>query len=148
LEQSEKINDEFDANLDGVRDNKLTNINIHPVENPYGRKTDDSNAGGVVHPLHSQLVAKLEKSSTTEDVVKAIKRAQNYHDMHDIREIAHFLLEEVGEYFFANTLCMPLYAYHHPLLFSRKFNWLYQTSHSRTDIEDPSCHVSPLRRCT
>jgi hypothetical protein len=51
-----------------------------------------------VRPLHSMAVTKLDKMSTTEDVVKAIKRAQNYHDMHDIREIATFLLEEVGEY--------------------------------------------------
>jgi hypothetical protein len=50
-----------------------------------------------VRPLHSMAVTKLDKMSTTEDVVKAIKRAQNYHDMHDIREIATFLLEEVGE---------------------------------------------------
>jgi len=50
-----------------------------------------------VRPLHSVAVTKLDKLSTTEDVVKAIKRAQNYHDMHDIREIATFLLEEVGE---------------------------------------------------
>lgn len=49
-------------------------------------------------PLHSMAVTKLDKMSTTEDVVKAIKRAQNYHDMHDIREIATFLLEDVGEY--------------------------------------------------
>jgi hypothetical protein len=148
LERSEKLNDEFNANLDGVRDNQLTNINIHPVENPYVRRTGDPNAEvAVVHPLHSQSVTKLEKSSTTEDVVKAIKRAQNYHDMHDIREIAHFLLEEVGEYFLAATLCLSSCGYHHPLLFSR-IRWLYQISHSRTDIEDPSCHVSPLRRCT
>jgi GTP-binding protein EngB required for normal cell division len=41
--------------------------------------------------------------------------------MHDIREIAHFLLEEVGEYFFANTLCMPSYAYLPPpaLIFTK-----------------------------
>ncbi|KAL3792203.1 hypothetical protein ACHAW5_004078 [Stephanodiscus triporus] len=95
LHQSEKINDEFDANLNAVRDNRLTNINIHPVENPYDQRTGDSNDGGSVHPLHSMAVAKLDRSSTTEDVVTAIKRAQNYHDIHDIREIAHFLLEEV-----------------------------------------------------
>jgi hypothetical protein len=100
LQQSEKINDEFDANLDAVRDNRLTNINIHPVENPYDQRAGDSNAGGAVHPLHSMAVAKLDRSSTTEDVVTAIKRAQNYHDIHDIREIAHFLLEEVGENLF------------------------------------------------
>jgi hypothetical protein len=96
LQQSEKINDEFDTNLDGARVNQLTNM---AIEKHHGQRTGDSNPGeAVIHPLHSSAVTKLEKSSTTEDVVKAIKRAQNYHDMHDIREIAHFLLDEVGEY--------------------------------------------------
>jgi hypothetical protein len=63
-----------------------------------------------VRPLHSMAVTKLDKMSTTEDVVKAIKRAQNYHDMHDIREIATFLLEEVGEY--TNFLHMRSYNIH------------------------------------
>jgi hypothetical protein len=69
-----------------------------------GEITDDSTTTSSVEttvgvrPLHSMAVTKLDKMSTTEDVVKAIKRAQNYHDMHDIREIATFLLEEVGEY--------------------------------------------------
>jgi len=92
LQESENKNDEFDANLDGLRENQLTNTNIHPVENPYDHDGD----GPVVHPLHSKAVDKLDVSSTTADeVVKAIKRAQNLHDIHDIREIAHFLLEEV-----------------------------------------------------
>lgn len=95
LQQSEKPNDDFDFDLDGLRGNQLTNTNIHPVENPY----DHTNSHPVVHPLHSTRVEKLDTMSTTaDDVVKAIKRAQNYHDMHDIREIAHFLLEEVGEF--------------------------------------------------
>jgi hypothetical protein len=94
LHESEKPNDDFDADLDGLRSNQLTNTNIHPVENPY----DHTNNHPMVHPLHSTKVEKLDTLSTTaDDVVKAIKRAQNYHDIHDIREIAHFLLEEVGE---------------------------------------------------
>ena len=97
LLESEIKNDEFDTSLDGLRDNQLTNINIHPVENPYERNADADNAAGV-HTLHSTRVDKLDVSSTTADeVVKAIKRAQNLHDMHDIREIAHFLLEDVGK---------------------------------------------------
>lgn len=94
LQERENLNDDFDVNLDGLRGNQLTNTNIHPVENPY----DHANNLPVVHPLHSTAIEKLDIQSTTaDDVVKAIKRAQNYHDMHDIREIAHFLLEEVGE---------------------------------------------------
>ena len=49
------------------------------------------------HQLHSQRVSKLDEETTADDVVKAIKRAQNLHDEHDVVEIAHFLLEEVGE---------------------------------------------------
>jgi hypothetical protein len=46
--------------------------------------------------LHSTKVATLCKSkSTAEDVITAIKRAQNKHDVHDIRNIAKFLLHEV-----------------------------------------------------
>ncbi len=94
LHESEMPNDDFDFDLDGLRGNQLTNTNIHPVENPY----DHTNNHPVVHPLHSTRVEKLDTLTTTaDDVVMAIKRAQNYHDMHDIREIAHFLLEEVGE---------------------------------------------------
>ena len=94
LQEKEKLNDDFDVDLNGLRGNQLTNTNMHPVENPY----DHTNHDPVVHPLHSTRVEKLDTLSTSaDDVVKAIKRAQNYHDMHDIREIAHFLLEEVGE---------------------------------------------------
>lgn len=105
LLESEIKNDEFDISLDGLRDNQLTNTNIHPVENPYERNTD--NDGASVHTLHSTRVDKLDVSSTTADeVVKAIKRAQNLHDMHDIREIAHFLLEDVGKLFTFTTRMM------------------------------------------
>lgn len=96
LQQREKVYDDSDISLDGARDNQMTSVNIHIVENPYVERGGDSHDGGtVVHPSQSMSVAKLCKSSTTEDVVKAIKRAQNYQNMHDIREIAHFLLEEV-----------------------------------------------------
>jgi hypothetical protein len=99
LLESEKKDDEFDTTLDGLRDNQLTNINIHPVENPYEHNNDEDGGEPVIHPLHSTNVDKLDVLSTTADeVVKAIKRAQNLHDLHDIREIAHFLLEDVGEY--------------------------------------------------
>lgn len=46
------------------------------------------------YELHSNSVSKLSKDSTADDVVKAIKRAQNRHDVHDIRAIERFLLEE------------------------------------------------------
>eukprot|EP00545_Synedropsis_sp_CCMP1620_P013329 CAMPEP_0119008386 /NCGR_PEP_ID=MMETSP1176-20130426/3653_1 /TAXON_ID=265551 /ORGANISM="Synedropsis recta cf, Strain CCMP1620" /LENGTH=603 /DNA_ID=CAMNT_0006960705 /DNA_START=115 /DNA_END=1926 /DNA_ORIENTATION=+ len=46
------------------------------------------------YELHSNSVSQLSKESTADDVVKAIKRAQNLHDVHDIRAIERFLLEE------------------------------------------------------
>jgi GTP-binding protein EngB required for normal cell division len=88
LQESENQNDEFNSDLDGMRDNRLTNTGYENVSNT-------GNDGTVVHPLHSTAVDKLDVSTTAEEVVKAIKRAQNLHDVHDIREIAHFLLEEV-----------------------------------------------------
>lgn len=93
LQEKEDEEDEFGAaDTDEVRlINGLINTNIHPVEDPSGARPTPA-----VHPLHSTAVDKLDVSSTTaDDVVRAIKRAQNLHDLHDTREIAHFLLEEV-----------------------------------------------------
>jgi len=49
--------------------------------------------------LHSRHIKRLNSQSTADDVMKAIKRAQNLHDVHDIRHIENFLLEEVDETF-------------------------------------------------
>ena len=50
--------------------------------------------------LHSTRIPTLSKeTSTADDVLKAIKRAQNLHDGHDIQVIARFLLEEVDTSF-------------------------------------------------
>lgn len=51
------------------------------------------------YDLHSTAVSTLSKDSTADDVLKAIKRAQNLHDVHDIRAIERFLLEEVDHSF-------------------------------------------------
>ena len=89
LLESERENEEFDTSLD-----QLTNIAIDNNNNANGSSDGDKE---VVHKLHSRKVSELVvKSTTADDVVKAIKRAQNLHDVHDIREIAHFLLEDVG----------------------------------------------------
>ena len=79
----------FTDNLDrltltsGIPDNTANNSNNNNIQ---------------LHQLHSQRVSKLDEKTTADDVVKAIKRAQNLHDEHDVVEIAHFLLEEVGEF--------------------------------------------------
>ena len=47
------------------------------------------------YSLHSNRISELTLESTADDVLKSIKRAQNLHDVHDIRNIERFLLEEV-----------------------------------------------------
>lgn len=79
----------FHDNLDGLT---LTQT----IPNHQDKDTATNNIQ--FHQLHSQRVSKLDESTTADDVVKAIKRAQNLHDVHDVVEIAHFLLEEVGEF--------------------------------------------------
>jgi len=46
------------------------------------------------YKLHSTAVSQLTHSSTADDVIKAIKRAQKNHDHHDLRVIANFLIDE------------------------------------------------------
>jgi len=46
------------------------------------------------YKLHSNAVSKLSKDSSADDVMKAIKRAQNLHDHHDLGVIADFLINE------------------------------------------------------
>jgi len=86
LEKKEHDKDELDTPVNGLRDNPMSMIRYEESE---------SNGEISVHPLHSNAVDKLDASTTADEVVKAIKRAQNLHDLHDILEIAHFLLEEV-----------------------------------------------------
>ena len=49
--------------------------------------------------LHSNNVAQLTSESNAEEVVQAIKRAQNRHDNHDLRVISKFLIDECDEGF-------------------------------------------------
>lgn len=63
------------------------------------RNINNRNSTGKEFRLHSTAISKLTSSSTADDVVKAIKRAQNMHDVHDIRNIERFLLEEADESF-------------------------------------------------
>lgn len=52
------------------------------------------------YELHSQAISSLSSdSSTADDVLRAIKRAQNLHDADDLKTIETFLLEEVDEDF-------------------------------------------------
>jgi len=51
------------------------------------------------YDLHSNKISELTSESTADDVIKAIKRAQNLHDAHDIQNIETFLIEKVDETF-------------------------------------------------
>ena len=51
------------------------------------------------YELHSNNVSCLTASSTTDDVVKAIKRASNTKSVHDIQTIGAFLIEGTDESF-------------------------------------------------
>jgi len=82
----------------GFNDN-LDQLTLTTIPKTQGDTTIEDKAANNIqfHQLHSQRVSKLDEETTADDVVKAIKRAQNLHDEHDVVEIAHFLLEEVGE---------------------------------------------------
>ena len=51
------------------------------------------------YDLHSTAVPRLTNASTPDDVMRAIKRAQNLHDAHDLKAIERFLLEETDASF-------------------------------------------------
>jgi len=52
------------------------------------------------YKLHSKKISMLSKeTSTADDVLQAIKRAQKYHDADDLEVIQRFLLEEVNPTF-------------------------------------------------
>jgi GTP-binding protein len=53
-----------------------------------------NNSNKKVYKLHSTAVSELTATSTAEDVMRAIKRAQNNHDVHDLRNIETFLLDD------------------------------------------------------
>ena len=59
-----------------------------------------ANATPQSYNLHSNAISQLNINSTAENVVRAIKRAQNLHDQHDMTQIARFLLEQTDSTFF------------------------------------------------
>mmetsp|Transcript_4246 Transcript_4246/g.6165 ORF Transcript_4246/g.6165 Transcript_4246/m.6165 type:complete len:643 (-) Transcript_4246:182-2110(-) len=73
------------------------------------------------YELHSEAVNCLTKDSTADEVVRAIKRAQNFHDHHDIKNIEKFLIEEVDEHF--------AYGYRGSLLARLAVAALHMTNH-------------------
>lgn len=51
------------------------------------------------YTLNSNAISALTASSTPDDVIRAIKRAQNLHDVQDLATIERFLLEQTDETF-------------------------------------------------
>lgn len=51
------------------------------------------------YDLHSKILPSLNESSSANDVMRAIKRAQNLHDAHDLRAVERFLLEQTDDSF-------------------------------------------------
>lgn len=65
-------------------------------EQKSGGNRAQSNNQDLNENLHSNNISRLTSKSTADDVIKAIKRAQNRHDEHDLRIIAKFLIHDVG----------------------------------------------------
>jgi len=49
------------------------------------------------YKLHSSAVSNLHKGTSIDDVVRAIKRAQSLHDVHDLSTIATFLIDKCDQ---------------------------------------------------
>ena len=64
------------------------------ARNLKNKNNKNNNKQSKNYKLHSTAVSQLTDSSTADDVVKAIKRAQKNHDHHDLRVIANFLIDE------------------------------------------------------
>jgi len=85
------------------RNNSNNNKRPHRKHNFKEREQKLSSKGNAKgegpYDLHSSKISELNGESTADDVMKAIKRAQNLHDEHDIRNIETFLIDEVDESF-------------------------------------------------
>mmetsp|Transcript_1960 Transcript_1960/g.2198 ORF Transcript_1960/g.2198 Transcript_1960/m.2198 type:complete len:566 (-) Transcript_1960:145-1842(-) len=92
------------ARLTPLYSSKEKNLS-RPERKALERKKKEKQRGGTNknkdkhYNLHSTKVSELTKGSSAEDVFTAIKRAQKRHDVHDIRNIATFLTEEVDDSF-------------------------------------------------
>jgi len=84
------------------KQNRYSNSNSKRYRQRRKHQTPAANGekkGEGPYDLNSNAVKKLTKESTADDVLRAIKRAQNMHDHHDIRHIENFLIDEVDEHF-------------------------------------------------
>ena len=83
------------SNADGTKSRKkLSRPERKALERQKKAQKQQSPKRKPSYNLHSTAVSKLTKESTAEDVTRAIKRAQNNHDHHDLKVIADFLIDE------------------------------------------------------
>jgi ribosome biogenesis GTP-binding protein YsxC/EngB len=59
-----------------------------------GDRGQEMEKGEGRYDLHSTMVTALNETSTPDMIMRAIKRAQNLHDEHDLRNIGRFLFEQ------------------------------------------------------
>jgi ribosome biogenesis GTP-binding protein YsxC/EngB len=84
------------------RQKKQKNNNDASKSNNQRRKQNfaelkQPNENSTSYDLNSQAIRALTRSSTPDDVIRAIKRAQNRHDAQDLATIERFLLEQTDE---------------------------------------------------
>ena len=80
---------------DGKKKNGQQVVVNGGIANGRQKEQKKNNSAMKRYSLHSNRISELTLESTADDVLKSIKRAQNLHDVHDIRNIERFLLEEV-----------------------------------------------------
>lgn len=91
----ERLRNEENASADAARSRRRK----HNFAERQAVLSPKHSAGEGRYDLHSNAVRTLNHSSTPDDVMRAIKRAQNLHDAHDILAIERFLLEQTDENF-------------------------------------------------
>lgn len=102
----------------------------------YGRRGGGGEEGR--YDLHSTVLPALNSTSSPDDIMRAIKRAQNLHDVHDLRNIERFLFEQTDTSFaygfrgslLARLAVAALHMNHHEL--ARKAMDARRTEHRST----------------
>jgi GTP-binding protein len=82
------------------RKRKEDRKNTRPGEVKANKARATRLASDDIYPLHSTAISQLDIHSTADSVMRAIKRAQNLHDGHDLMQIERFLFEQTDATFF------------------------------------------------
>jgi len=76
------------------RNNRNRRKHNYSVDHKFRHEQPDTD----FYTLHSSAVSHLQKDMPINDIMRAIKRAQNLHDAHDLSTIAAFLMNECDEH--------------------------------------------------